>query len=33
MIRTFSPEKERSMIFGEMGASGRIADIITDFKN
>ena len=32
MIRTFSPENKRSMIFGEVGASGRIADIITDFR-
>ncbi len=32
MIRTFSPKNKRSMIFGEVGASGRIADIIKDFK-
>jgi len=31
MIRTFSPKNKRSMIFGEVGASGRIAGIITDF--
>jgi len=27
-IRTFSPEKMRSMIFGKVGASGRIAEIL-----
>ena len=27
-IRTFLPEKERSMIFGEAGASGRISALL-----
>lgn len=32
-IRTLSPEKERSMIFGEAGAGARIAAILRDFEH
>ncbi len=31
-VRHFSPERERSMVFGEVGAAGRIAGVIGEWE-